>query len=72
MRGQGASATGEGTMTVRNAGRRRTSARYWALIFVAFLAAFVVGVPVSYLSVWLLGGRMGEIEGAGKYVAIII
>ena len=46
--------------------------RYWALIFVAFLAAFVVGVPVAYLSVWLMGGRMGEIEGVGKYVAIIV
>lgn len=55
-----------------SAGKRRSSTRYWALIFAAFLAAFVVGVPVAYLAVWIMGGRMGEIEGVGKYVAIIV
>ena len=51
---------------------RRSAGRYWAIVFVAFVAAFVVGVAVAYLTVWIMGGRMGEIEGAGKYVAIFV
>ena len=51
---------------------KRSAGRYWALVFVAFAAAFVVGLAVAYLSVWVLGGEIGEIEGAGKYVSIIV
>lgn len=51
---------------------KRSAGRYWALVFIAFAAAFVVGVEVAYLTVGIMGGRTGEIEGAGKYVAIIV
>jgi len=51
---------------------RRSAGRYWVLVFVAFAAAFIVGLAVAYLSVWIMGGQMGEIEGAGKYVSIIV
>ena len=51
---------------------KRSAARYWTLIFAAFAAAFIVGLAVAYLSVWIMGGRMGEIEGVGKYVSIIV
>ena len=51
---------------------KRSSAHYWALVFVALVAAFVVGLATAYLSVWVLGGQMGEIEGMGKIVAIIV
>jgi hypothetical protein len=50
----------------------RSPLRYWALVLLAFVAAFVVALPVAYVAVWIMGGRMGEIEGAGKYVAIIV
>jgi hypothetical protein len=45
---------------------------YRGLVFVGFVAAFVVGLAVAFLSVWIVGGQMGEIEGTGKYVAIIV
>ena len=50
---------------------KRSAGRYWSLDFVAFAAAFVVGLAVAYLAVWIMGDKMGEIEGAGKYVSII-
>lgn len=59
-----------GTM-VRAEGKR-SAGRYWAIVFVAFVAAFVVGLAVAYLSVWVMGGQVGEIEGTGKYVSIIV
>ncbi|MET1156396.1 hypothetical protein [Arthrobacter sp.] len=51
---------------------KRSLGRYWLLVFVAFAAAFVIGLAVAYLSVWIMGGQMGEIEGVGKYVAIVV
>jgi len=57
---------------VDNKGPRRSPGRFWALVVAAFAAAFVVGIPVAYLSVWMMGGQMGKIEGYGKYAAIII
>jgi Na+-driven multidrug efflux pump len=51
---------------------QRSTGRYWSLVFAAFAAAFIVGLAVAYLSVWAMGGQMGEIEGAGKYVSIIV
>lgn len=51
---------------------RRSIGRYWSLVFVAFAAAFIVGLAVAYLSVLVMGGYMGEIEGVGKYVSIIV
>lgn len=51
---------------------RRGAARYWLHVLGVFAAAFAVGLAVAYLSVWIMGGQMGEIEGAGKYVAIIV
>ena len=53
-------------------GSKRGAGRYWVLVFVAFAAAFIVGLVVAYLSVSIMGGQMGEIEGAGKYVSIIV
>lgn len=53
-------------------GNTRSAALYWSLVFVAYAAAFIVGLAVAYVSVWVMGGQMGEIEGVGKYVAIIV
>ena len=62
----------ERAVMVHGTDHRRSPARYWALVIAAFAAAFVVGVSVAHLSVWIMGGQMGHIEGYGKYVAIII
>jgi hypothetical protein len=51
---------------------KRCAGRYWSIVFVAFAAAFLVGVAVVYLSVRVMGGQMGEIEGVGKYFSIIV
>jgi hypothetical protein len=61
---------GDGRRMMAEAETKRSLGRYWALVLVAFAAAFAVGLAVAYLSVWIMGGRMGEIEGLGKYVAI--
>jgi len=51
----------------------RSRARYWSLLLVVYAAAFIVGLAVAYVSVvGVMGGRMGEIEGVGKYVATIV
>jgi hypothetical protein len=44
----------EGTVMVKDAGKR-SAARYGAFIFAAFVAAFIVGLAVAYLSVWIMG-----------------
>jgi len=52
---------------------KRSLGRYWLLVFVAYATAFIVGLAVAYVSVvWVMGGQMGEIEGVGKYVAIVV
>jgi hypothetical protein len=51
---------------------KRSAGRYWWLVFVAFAAAFAVGLTVAYFSVLFMGGQMGEIEGVGKYGAIVV
>jgi hypothetical protein len=62
----------DGRSTMVEAETKRSLGRYWTLVLVAFAAAFVVGLAVAYLSVWIMGGRMGEIQGVGKYVAIVV
>jgi hypothetical protein len=52
---------------------KRSVVHYWSLLLVVYAAAFIVALAVAYVSVvWVMGGRMGEIEGVGKYVATIV
>jgi hypothetical protein len=52
---------------------KRSAGRYRLLVLAAYATAFAVGLIVAYVSVvWVMGGQMGEIEGVGKYVAIVV
>lgn len=51
---------------------KRSLGRYWLLVLGVYAAAFAVGLTVAYFSVLFMGGQMGEIEGVGKYVAIVV